>query len=209
MPQHCQAYNLLLHSMHVTSCSPIILRAMAKFVMLQHVSLCHGKKQHTTAFCATVLCSTARNNACSMTLCPWCHLLCHGCKDEKTINLCSIGCHSGVVAFILALLVVVFFVEAVALLFSLREKTINLFGFGGLGGVVVVVFGGIFDFAFFCSSIVHSSAAFCGIIFVPQHCFMCHGIALCAAAFFVPWQFLCAAATYCAAAICFVLWQCD
>jgi len=51
--------------------------------------------------------------------------------------------------------------------------------------VVVVVFGGIFDFVVFCSGIVHSSAAFCGIIFVLQH-------VLCAVALhFVPLRFLC------------------
>jgi len=52
-------------------------------------------------------------------------------------------------------------------------------------------------FVFFCRGIALSSAAFCGAIFVPQHCFMCHGIVLCAAAqFFVPRGCFCAAVLF-------------
>jgi len=46
---------------------------------------------------------------------------------QKTINLCGIGCHSGIVAVIMAFFVVVFFAEVVSFLVFLRvEKTINL-----------------------------------------------------------------------------------
>jgi len=72
-------------------------------------------------------------------------------------------------------------------------RTINLsgFGFGGLGGVEVLGF-----FVFF-RGIALSSAAFCGAIFVPQHCFMCNGIVLCAVAqFFVPRGCFCAAVLF-------------
>jgi len=92
---------------HVTSCGAIIVRAVAKFVvprccirqettccsMPRHCSLFRSKKQHAAAFR-----DIARHG-----------VLCHGfvccamATRMKKNNLCSIGCHSGIVAFVLAL----------------------------------------------------------------------------------------------------------
>jgi len=64
----------------------------------------------------------------------------------------------------LALLVVVFFAEAV----FIKEKTINLFGFGGLGGMEVFVV--VVVLVIFCCAVAHSC------------CFMCRGVVLSAVA---------------------------
>ncbi len=115
---------------------------------------------------------------------------------------------------ILALVVVVFFVEAVALL-SFKGGTINLFA---LVASAVIVVGGILGFCGFLHSIVHSSMTFCGTIFVLQHCFMFCAVALC----FVPLHsFLCHGAVFVpqchalccgnvigAMAVCYVQWPC-
>jgi len=75
--------DLLLHS--VACCIMQHHYSLCRgFIMLQHVSLCHGKKQ-CAAFRAIILCSAARNDVLlhSVTLHLWCCLLCHGCKDEQ------------------------------------------------------------------------------------------------------------------------------
>ena len=160
--------------------------ALSFFILQQETTRCCGP-WHCASWCVV----------------PWFRLLCHGHKDEKNnqpVQRWPPQWRSGVRFGLVGCCV---FCGGCCFVGFLREKTINLFGFGGLGGVVVMVFGGIFDFVVFCSGIVHSSAAFCGVIFVPQHCFMCRGIALCAAAFFVP------RGCFCAMVFCFVLRQCD
>ncbi len=53
-------------------------------------------------------------------------------------------------------------------------------------------------FVDFCHGNVHSSAAFCGTIFVPLHCFMCHGVTLYVVAlcFVLLCSFLCHGAVF-------------
>jgi len=144
---------------------------------LLHSVALHIMPQHGALYYGIVCCATA-----------WCiAMLPQGLGG--TINLCGIGCHD-----VLALLVVVFFVEAVALL-------LLFFGGGQSTCLALALLASVawrsWVFVFFCRSIALSSAAFCGAIFVPQHCFMCHGIALCAAAqFFVPRGCFCAAALF-------------
>jgi len=80
---------------HSVARNDVPQHSVALCIILQHGVSCHG----------VVCCAVAMFGV--LLLRGW----------EITINLCSIGGHhSGIVAAILALLVVVFFVEAVALL---------------------------------------------------------------------------------------------
>ena len=82
------------------------------------------------------------------------------------------------------------------------KKTINLFGFGGLGGMEVVVVGGILVFLLrYCTFL---------LFYVLWHCTLCRSIALSAVALLCATvQFFVPQGCFCAAVSCFVPWQCD
>jgi len=79
------------------------------------------------------------------------------------------------VAVIMALLVVVFFVEVVAFFVFLMSGKNNQPVWWPWQSLWLVAF---WVFAFFCCGLAHTSVAFCSAIFVLQGCFMCHGVLL-------------------------------
>jgi len=95
-----------------------------------------------------------------------------------TINLCGIGHHSGIVAAILALLVVVFLWR----LLFFGGGTINVFGFGfgGLSVVEVAVVGDILGFCIFFSAAFCSTICASALFYVPWHFTLCRGTVFCA-----------------------------
>ncbi len=159
LPQHCTAFRAVVSLCLGKKRPAAAFRGMSRraaplFVMPQPsllcrgvVSLCHGKKRRAAAFHAVVLWSAAKNN----TLLHPMKLLRHGAscccfarcvmaaRMKKTINLCSVGRHSGVVAFVLALLFFCFLRRLLLCCFLKGGKAINLFGLGGVAVVVVVV----------------------------------------------------------------------
>jgi len=202
------AWHSLPSFLHASARNDSLLHSSACHVMPQHNSSCRRKvphamatpqhlmlsffvpQQETTCCCSPqhcVSCCSMVHHTMVLFAVPW-----HGaspcyCKDWGAINLCGVGCHGSIVAAISALLVVVFFAEAVFFVF-----------FGGDNQPV---------WLWLCLPRWHGGLRF--LCFLPWHCTFLHGILwhyFCASAlFYVPWHLaLCCDAVF----LCFVLQHC-
>jgi len=181
------------------------------FVPLQE-TMCHSILHHHSLFCGKKQCAAAFHDiACHGASCRGiiCCAMAARIKNNQPVWCwppwwCSGSCF-GLVGCCVFCRGFCFFVF---------KGGINLFGFGGLGGMAVIVVGGILGFAFFavaiCIPLWHSaelflchSAVLCAAVlhFVLLHSILCHG------AIFVPWHHaLCHGSVIGATALCFVPW---
>jgi len=111
-PQRCMAFRAV-----VSSCIGKKRPAVVPRRCLRQETTCRSMRHCRSSFCSKKRRAAAvRDIARHGVLCRGFVCCAMATRMKKTINLCSVGRHSGVVAFVLALLVVVFFVEVVALL---------------------------------------------------------------------------------------------